>query len=197
MPTPSPARLSPWCASMWLAASLLLVALPAAAQPTPAETATAITTALTAMGRAPATAVQVRSIVGCYPGAGDGAPWLLCLVDMNDRNGQFGVQRVPMRRAGDQWRIHEVAGLPSIACPSKADAEPLFQKAMGTGARVTDVPDDGTLSDERGMNRGKKGPLRLMCTYEVTRSLGAVTVVAYFGYAHGKYTLDPDYEVWP
>ena len=105
--------------SVCAAVFLTLAAVPALAQPTPPEVAAAITSALTAMGRPPGASLQVRAVTACYPGTGTGAPWLLCLVEMNDRNGAFGVQHVPMRRVSGRWQVHEVTGLPSPARPKR------------------------------------------------------------------------------
>lgn len=143
--------------------------------------------------------VVVREVVGCYPGAGDDKGRFLCLVNMNGPDGTFSVQPLALERRGAaDWQALPPSSVPTPSCPSRAVAEPLFQQRMGAAAKVTDAPDeeDGLFTDERGMARDKKGPMRLMCTYGVTRNGNESTVVAYFTYKSGKYGLDADYETW-
>lgn len=145
----------------------------------------------------PARPIVIREVTGCYPGAGDDAGRFLCLVSVTGPGGEAGVQPIALeRQASAGWKAVP-SMVPTPACPSKAVAEPLFQQRMGASAKVTDAPnaDDGVFTDERGLSRDRKGPMRLMCAFEVTGRLGPSTVVAYFTYKNGKYGLDADYEM--
>jgi len=182
-----------------LVVSVLVTSLHAQQEPADAAIRKAIVDVVARLARKPEVPLTVRQILGCYPGAGDNKGQFLCLVDMNGPDGEFRVQTLPLERMGaDAWQVMPPTVVPTPACPSKAVAEPLFQKKMGSAARVTDAPNenDGTFTDERGKFRDKKGPMRLMCTYEITRSMGAATVVAYFTFKDGKYGLDGDVETW-
>ena len=144
----------------------------------------------------PPVPVVVRGVDGCYPGAGDHSRKFICLVDVNGQDGKFEVQPMVFAGGPKAWTLEPPNPSVSPACPTKAQAEPLFRAAMGDATRVVDTDDEGTFTDERGKFRDKHGPMRLMCSYEVARSLGTVTVVAYFTYRDGKYGLDTDYETW-
>lgn len=185
------------------AVALTLVAgvqpLHAQQEPSDADVRTAVADLVATLANKPPRPIVVREIAGCYPGAGDDKGHFLCLAIMNAPDGAVGVQPLALQRVGATWKAAPPSVVPTPACPSKAIAEPLFQQRMGSSARVTDAPndDDGLFTDERGISRDRKGPMRLMCTYEVTRSLGPSTIVAYFTYRNGKYGLDADYETWP
>lgn len=165
-------------------------------EPTRQDITRGIDDLLARLGKKPPVPVVVRDVVGCYPAAGEHKGQFICLVDVNAPDGGFRVQELPFVRDNGTWRMVEPSVSRSPACPAEAEAEALFKGRMGGGTRVTDVPEEGTFTDERGKFRDKHGPMRLMCTYEVTRSLGPVTVVAYFTYRDGKYGLDADYETW-
>lgn len=179
---------------------MLVVSAQVHAQQEPADAVVrkAVEDLITKMASTPKRPVM-REMLGCYPGAGDDAGRFLCLVNVSGDDGTFTVQPIGFEQKGAAgWQAVPPSMVPTPACPSKALAEPLFQQRMGSSAKVTDAPnaDDGLFSDERGLTREKKGPMRLMCTYDVTRGGAASTVVAYFTYRNGRYGLDADYETW-
>jgi hypothetical protein len=175
---------------------LAMAAALAGQEPTRQDVTRGIDEVVARLARKPPLPIVVRDVVGCYPATGEHKGQFICLVDVNGTDGEYRVQQLPFVRDGRAWRMVEPSMSRSPACPAASEAESLFKARLGDGARVTDVPEDGTFTDERGKNRDKHGPMRLMCTYEVTRSLGPATVVAYFTYRDGKYGLDPDFETW-
>lgn len=144
--------------------------------------------------------VKVRSVVGCYPIAGRAPDERLCAIDMTSRKGGTVVEELVFKKTEKEWTFvppEQIDGMPAPSCPPRDVVLPMLSKAMNDPKlEVVEVPVDGLLSDVRGKFRDETGPLRLMCTFVVKRSLGEQTVVAYFNYLGGAYQLEPKLEVW-
>lgn len=190
--------------SLQLILALLALAIPALAYadsreaPSLGEVKQAIQRAVRDRGK-DAGGIEVRTVHGCYPVYASKTAELICLVDMNSPDGSFQTEQLVFRK-GKSWEVlidDESSDSRSPACPNKRLAEPLLRESLRDSQLIVAPSDEsGTFSDERGLNRDKSGPLRLMCTYSVKGKLGEQTVVGYFQYLDGKYVLDPDREIW-
>lgn len=141
--------------------------------------------------------VVVREVFGCYPMKDHPRSDRLCLIDLDDSTGEFRVQQLPFQKNASGWKLLNPRESYSLDCPTAVEALPLFREAMHDDKVVVkDVPDEGTVTDERGMSRDKKGPLRLMCTYGLEGRSGEYTVIGYFRFENDSYKLDSDKEVW-
>lgn len=180
---------------------LLLVAAAFGAEDSPslAEAEAAMRSALAkAQGEASVKGLRVRGMHGCFPLKDRPAGDIVCLVEVTGRNGDFLTQEIPFRRSGSSWTLlnpDEVDLWP--ACPGKAEAQRAFRAIKKIDSLVvTDVPDEGILSDKRGVFNEAKGPWRLICVYGVEAELlGEMSYMAYLSWEDGKYVFDPEIEV--
>lgn len=139
--------------------ALLIGATTLDAQPAAVDMTAAIAAAVAKMPEASRRAYAVRAVAGCYPAAAENRPGLfLCLVEATERGGSPRIQPVPLAKDGAKWSVVMSDALISPACPTPAEAEPLFQRALRRDARVGGKPDSGTFTDERGKFRETHGP---------------------------------------
>lgn len=142
--------------------------------------------------------VKILGVEGCYPtGQKDN---FICLVRALS-GGNTSVEELPMQNVRGKWSLlkpNETRLSPR--CPGNTEATKLLRTLKGrSDIEVTGETDDGegSFSDERGMTRSEKGPLRLMCRFNVNDSLGTDRLyICYLSYTDGKYRIDPDVEVW-
>lgn len=143
-------------------------------------------------------AVKILGVEGCYP-AGQKEDFV-CLVRALS-GGKTDVEEVPMQKKLGKWSmLNPNESKLSPRCPENAEATKLLRALKGrSDIEVTGEVDDGagSFSAERGLTRNEKGPLRLMCRFNVNDSLGTDRLyLCYLSYADGKYKIDPDVEVW-
>ena len=189
------------CLPLSVAVLSLFAAAAFAAEDSPslAEAESAIRAVLVkAQGEAAVKSLQIRGLHGCFPLVGRPAGDLICLVEMTGHDGELRTQEIPFRRSGSSWTLlnpDEVEMWP--ACPGKDEAQRAFRAIKKIDSLVViDVPDEGILSDERGLFRKEKGPWRLNCVYGVeSELLGEMTYMAYLTWEGGKYVFDPKIEV--
>ena len=170
----------------------------AADEPTTAEVETALEAAMKAAGlERPDLTVTV--VDACFP-VHEQPNTFVCLLPMA---GEGRYDQVPLRRAGDRYDVvMDESGAPAwldMACPPLAEAERFLRDARkDERLKVTGFAADpfGELTDERGQFRERKGPERLMCTYEMKGRSGAQTAVTYVWRKDGKYVFEPEHEVW-
>ncbi len=174
-------------------------AVPAAAQPIPSssEVQHSINSIRAAQGQK-GEGVKVLSVESCYPA--DLKETFICLV-RGSFNQEVSVQEIPIKRSSGKWEVLDPGKTSAAAvCPDNAEATKLLRALKNrSDIDVVGEVDDGhgTFSDERGTTREKKGPLRLMCRFNVNDSSGSDRLyLSYVGYTDGKYFIDPDVEVW-
>ena len=176
---------------------LFLPGIASAQQPSAAEAKDALVEFGKRVGKVPASEIEVKAVVGCYPIANRPSTDVICLLDAKNNEGKHEVGEIPFSRSNSRWSVLSAETSYSPACPPKAEAESILRQSLhDPKTTVTDVPEEGNLTDQRGMNRDKSGPMRLMCVYGVDGALGERTVVGYFQFEAGKYLLDADAEVW-
>ena len=140
--------------------------------------------------------LKVDRLHGCFPQARRDE-WL-CLVEYLGRNGKPTVDKLVFRRSAQQWIVDPDADTDPL-CPPRDVAQAALQ-AIRNDARlkITEDAESGVLSDDRGLLRDRKGPLRLACTYEVETGPGReLIIVAYSSYRDDRYIIDPDLDVIP
>jgi hypothetical protein len=147
-------------------------------------------------------ALKVNKVHGCVPAFGRPATDFLCVLDWHSP--AQGVEDakeipVPFRHKDGTWTVLEdFDGLPAPACPSLKEAQQLLRTSKKNDSLVVtgEIDDgEGLFSAERGMMRDKKGPLRIMCRYEVESKISERMAISYFWYENGKYRLD-EVEDW-
>ncbi len=185
--------------SLILALSLLLLPVSANAEtPTVPEALAAIKAKLSESNRAEsAKKVEIHSVLGCYPIVGKPESGVVCLLDMNNPDGEFAVTTLAFQKAKKGWTLLNPDKLYDPACPGAAQTEALLRAELkDSNLRVTEAPDEGILTDTRGKLRDKSGPHRLMCTYTLARAFGESTAVSYFTFDGKHYALDGPPEIW-
>jgi hypothetical protein len=147
-------------------------------------------------------ALKVHKVHGCVPAFERPATDFLCVLDWHsplDPEGEDTPEMpIPFRHKDGAWSMIRDSGFDSPACPSPKEAEKLLRAFKKNDTlRVTDDIDDGMglFSAERGMMRDKKGPLRIMCRYDVESRISDRLAITYFWYENGKYRLD-EVEDW-
>lgn len=137
-------------------------------------------------------APEVDAVDGCFPGVGE-RDWAVCSVRLRDA--PRGVEMAFHRAPEGWWEYADRSDL-YPACPEGAAADALLRTVVHfPNLEVNDFPSEGILTDQRGLLRDRKGPLRLGCTYGVSSDRGDYTVLAYFSYIDGRYEIDPDKEL--
>jgi len=168
--------------------------------PSPAEAESAIRAVLTKVhGEASLKSFRVRALHGCFPLKDRPAGDFACLVEMNlleEDPEVFSTMEFPFRHAGGSWTMLEPSGISMWpVCPGKAEAQAAFRAIKEIDSLVvTDVPDEGILSDKRGMLRDEKGPWRLVCVYGVKVNRLEMSYMTYLSWQGGKYVFDPEIE---
>lgn len=191
--------------SLKLFAGLLLFAACGAdaATPTPAQAETAMKSAFRKNPEAKnVDSLKVHKVHGCVPVFGRPATDFLCVLDWRSpfqESEDLKETPILFRQKGESWTpIEDDDGIPSPACPSLKEAQQLLRAFKKNDTlKVTGEIDDGegTFAAERGMMRDKKGPLRIMCRYELESKIGDRLAISYFWYENGKYRLD-EVEDW-
>jgi hypothetical protein len=144
--------------------------------------------------------LKVYKVHGCVPVFDRPATDFLCVVDWHtpvDGGEDIQEMALPFRRKAGKWEPIDAAFL-SPACPSLKEAQQLLRAfKKNDSLKVTGEIDEGQglFSAERGMMRDKKGPLRIMCRFEVESKIGDRLALSYFWYENGKYRLD-EVEDW-
>lgn len=150
-----------------------------------------------ARGKAsPSKRFTVTSVDGCFPSSRHNT--LICLVRAND-DGSSATEPVGFEHSNAGWKAVDPTDISPI-CPKNEDATSLLQNIKGNKSIiVTGEVDDGKgdFSDQRGLTRERKGPMRLMCRFKVQDSLGNDRLyIAYLSFDNGRYVIDPDIEIW-
>ena len=146
-------------------------------------------------------ALKVHKVHGCVPAFERAANEFLCVLDFFSPT--YGGEEapetpIPFRHQNGTWSMVTDSGFDSPACPSPKEAERLLRAfKKNDSLKVKDDIDDGQglFSAERGMMRDKKGPLRIMCRYDVESQISERMAITYFWYENGKYRLD-EVEDW-
>jgi hypothetical protein len=181
--------------SIVLLTSAFPVAADAPDQLTSKDAEAAIAKLVASIPGAKKTAIKVHQVHGCYPI--EAAPTDYACAIEHSAGGSPKVQEIPFRWERGARRALNPDTRTIIRCPAETDAQKLLSGALlDTEVRVTDMPDSGLITDDRGMMRDGKGPHRLMCTYGIEGTLGPKTVVGYFRFENGAYKLDPHPEIW-
>lgn len=145
--------------------------------------------------------LKVHKVHGCVPAFERPATDFLCVLDFFTPafEGEEATETpIPFRHKNGTWSMVIDEGFDSPACPSLKEAERLLRAFKKNDTlEVTGEIDDGQglFSAERGMMRDKKGPLRIMCRFEVESRISERLAISYFWYENGKYRLD-EVEDW-
>ena len=139
--------------------------------------------------------LKVQKVHGCVPVFDRPATDFLCVLDWHSPFHGEDLKETPVlfRQKGETWTPIEDDGIPSPACPSLKEAQQLLRAfKKNDSLKVTGEIDDGEglFSAERGLTRNKKGPLRIMCRFEIESKIGDRMAISYFWYENGKYKLD-------
>lgn len=144
--------------------------------------------------------LKVHKVHGCVPAFERTANERLCILDFFSPayGGEEAPETpIPFRYQNGNWSMVTDSGFDSPACPSLKEAERLLRAfKKNDSLKVTGDIDDGQglFVGEHGMVPGKKGPLRIMCRYDVELTVEQLAIL-YFWYEDGKYRLD-DLEGW-
>ena len=145
--------------------------------------------------------LKVHKVHGCVPAFERPATDFLCVLDFYTPafEGEEATETpIPFRHQNGTWSVVLNSGIDDPACPSLKEAERLLRAfKKNDNLKVTGEIDDGQglFAAERGMMRDKKGPLRIMCRYDVESQISERLAISYFWYENGKYRLD-EVEDW-
>ena len=141
--------------------------------------------------------LRILAVEGCYPS--NRAKTYVCLIRGTFKQ-ETTVQEVPIEKNGETWKVLDPnENSVSAVCPNNDEATKLLRALKGRSDIVVVGEVDGGLaifSDQRGLTRNKKGPMRLMCRFNVNDSIGDDRLyLSYVGFYDGKYFIDPDIEL--
>lgn len=165
----------------------------------PQQAESAITAAVKAMGRQ--ATVKVYDVLGCLPAFNKPKGTWICRIDhLHPGRGTREQRNYVFRQKGNDWTIHPEEMALNAACPPNGFAQTAFRTMRNdNGLRVLSEVDkgEGSFTDSRGMSRDKKGPMRLMCRYEVKTGSGRdLLFITYVWHDGRTYSIDPDIEIW-
>ena len=144
-------------------------------------------------------------VLTCFPAISRDPAQFICLLEAAAAVTAGGPHAVALKRTAAGWTVMtEDNPDAQPACPPVEVAQSLLRRLRGEFLSVVGEAEEGQadFTDLRGPERDRKGPLRLMCQYEVEDlrekrgDREAALYVTYVWYANGKYSMDPDIEVW-
>ena len=146
-------------------------------------------------------ALKVHKVHGCVPAFDRPATDFLCVLDWHSpvQEGEDAKETpVPFRHKDGTWTVLLDGDSLDPACPSLKEAQQLLRAFKKNDSLVVtgEIDDgEGMFAAERGMMRDKKGPLRIMCRFELESRISDRMALSYFWYENGKYRLD-EVEDW-
>jgi hypothetical protein len=144
------------------------------------------------------TQFEVSNVGSCFPSSRHNT--LICLVTAVYK-GNSSTEAVGFENTNSGWKAINPREIDiSPICPNNKVATSLLQSVKRDKSIVVTGEVDsgkGDFSEERGLSRDKKGPMRLMCRFKVNDSLGEDRLyISYLSFENGQYTVDPDIEIW-
>lgn len=169
---------------------------------TPEKATVAIVQALKAQGRDTA-GVKVLEIHGCIPASKRSPGDFVCALKVQSPNGASSreLNYFSFRSAKNAWQVLPDEHFDPACAPLDVAQRELRRIRANDSLTVKREVDDGegSFSDERGMMRDQKGPLRVMCRYEGQEhgsSSEDTLFISYVWFKNGQYSIDNDVEIW-
>lgn len=158
----------------------------------------AVAGAIKAMGRK--ADARVYDVIACVPAFKKPQRTWSCVIDL-DVPGRGRRMTVPyvFRQQGETWSMNPETDAVGACAPNEV-VQTAFRAARNDPALHVSHEagrGEGIFTDERGISRDQKGPMRLMCRYAVRTGRGEeLLFVTYLRHDGASYVIDPDWEIW-